>query len=290
MLREAGLMFRIRTGEAPMPSRIDRIQGCLIDLDGTVYQEGRAIEGAASAIDALRRADVPFRFATNTTRMPRTALAGRLAALGIPASPEEILSAPSAAARWLRSRGVERVRLLLARETWGEFEGMTIDDRSPEYVVIGDLAEHWTFEVLNGAFRNLMEGAELLAIQRNRYWRTDGGLSLDAGPFVAALEYATGKTATLAGKPSPAFFEAAARELGLPPGRIAVIGDDLEGDVLGAREAGMIGVAVRTGKYRPEDEERIRTAADLVVDSLRWPLTSSSSAPRWPAKSSGSPR
>lgn len=283
-------MFREPTGEAPMPSRMDQIQGCLIDLDGTVYQEGWAIDGAASAIDALRTAGVPFRFATNTTRMPRTALASRLRYLGIPAAPEEILSAPSAAARWLLSRGAGRVRLLLNREAWGEFEGMAIDDRSPEYVVVGDLAEEWTFEVLNGAFRNLMEGAELLAIQRNRYWRTAGGLSLDAGPFVAALEYATGKTATLAGKPSPAFFEAAARELGLPPDRIAVIGDDLEGDVLGAREAGMIGVAVRTGKYRPEDEERIQAAADLVVDSLRWPLTSSSSAPRSPAKSSASPR
>jgi len=256
-----------------MASGMDQIQGCLIDLDGTVYHGSGAIDGAASAIDALRRANIPFRFATNTTRMPRTALASRLTHLGIPASPEEILSAPSAAARWLRSRGVEKVRLLLARETWGEFEGLAIDERSPQYVVVGDLGEEWTFEVLNGAFRNLMDGAELLAIQRNRYWRTDSGLSLDAGPFVAALEYGAGKTATLAGKPSPAFFEAAARELGLPPDRIAVIGDDLEGDVLGAREAGMIGVGVRTGKYRPADEERLQAAADLVVDSLRWPLT-----------------
>ena len=259
-----------------MTSAIDQIQGCLIDLDGTVYQEDRAIDGAASAIDSLRRAGVPFRFATNTTRLPRAALAARLAALGVQAAPEEILSAPSAAARWLRSRGVERVRLLLARASWEEFEGLEVDDRSPQVVVVGDLGEEWTFEILNGAFRNLMEGAELLAIQRNRYWQTDGGLSLDAGPFVAALEYATGKTATLAGKPSPAFFAAAARELGLSPGRIAVIGDDLEGDVLGAREAGMIGVAVRTGKYRPADEERIRAAADLVIDSLRWPLNSKS--------------
>lgn len=260
-----------------MASAIDHIQGCLIDLDGTVYQEGRAIDGAASAIEALRRAGIPFRFATNTTRMPRTALAERLVALGIQAGPEEILSAPAAAARWLRSRGVERVRLLLARETWGEFEGMEVDERSPQYVVVGDLADGWSFEVLNGAFRNLMDGAELLAIQRNRYWRTDSGLSLDAGPFVTALEYASGKTATLAGKPSPAFFEAATRELGLPPDRIAVIGDDLEGDVLGAREAGMIGVAVRTGKYRPEDEEKAQEAADLVIDSIakvaEWPPT-----------------
>src|SRR5215207_4059977 len=182
-----GLRFCCRIlRESAVPSPIDHIQGCLIDLDGTVYQEGWAIDGAASAIVALRRAGVPFRFATNTTRMPRTALASRLSYLGIPAGPEEILSAPSAAARWLLYRGVGRVRLLLNQETWGEFEGIALDDRSPEYVVVGDLAEEWTFEVLNGAFRNLMEGAELLAIQRNRYWRTGGGLSLDAGPFVAA--------------------------------------------------------------------------------------------------------
>jgi HAD superfamily hydrolase (TIGR01458 family) len=251
---------------------VDRIQGCLIDLDGTVYQEGAAIEGAAEAIAALRRAGIPFRFATNTTRFPRAVLAERLCAMGVTAGPEEILTAPSAAARWLRSQGARRVRLLLARASWQEFEGLEVDETSPEYVVVGDLGRDWTFEVLDGAFRNLMEGAELLAIQRNRYWRTEGRLSLDAGPFVAALEHASGKTATLVGKPSLTFFESASQELGLPPDRIAVFGDDLEGDVLGAREAGMIGVAVRTGKYRPQDEERIRAAADLVVDSLRWPL------------------
>jgi HAD superfamily hydrolase (TIGR01458 family) len=250
----------------------DRIQGCLIDLDGTVYQEGSAIEGAAKAVEALRRAGVPFRFATNTTRLPRTALADRLRGLGVPAEPGEILSAPSAAASWLRSRGARRVRLLLARASWQEFEGLEIDDGTPEYVVVGDLGRDWTFDVLDSAFRNLMDGADLLAIQRNRYWRTEGRLSLDAGPFVAALEYASGRTATLLGKPSRAFYESAARELGLPPERIAVIGDDLEGDVLGPKEIGMIGVAVRTGKYRPEDEERTHAAADLVVDSLRWPL------------------
>ncbi|MES1245596.1 MAG: TIGR01458 family HAD-type hydrolase [Acidobacteriota bacterium] len=250
----------------------DRIRGCLIDLDGTVYQEGAAIAGAAEAIEALRRFGTPFRFATNTTRLPRTALADRLCGLGIAAEPGEILSAPSAAASWLRAQGAKKVRLLLAQASWREFEGLKVDDETPEYVVVGDLGRDWAFDVLDSAFRNLMAGAELLAIQRNRYWRTEGRLSLDAGPFVAALEYASGKSATLLGKPSRAFYESAARELGLPPQQIAVIGDDLEGDVLGPKEIGMIGVAVRTGKYRPEDEERIRTAADLVVDSLRWPL------------------
>ena len=245
-----------------------RAGGLLFDLDGTVYQEGRAIPGAAEALETLRRRELPFRFTTNTTRRPRAALAARLREMGIPAHPEEILSAPAAAARWLRDRGVRRAQLLLAEAAFEEFSGLEIVDRAPEVVVVGDLGAGWTFPLLDQAFRNLMDGAELLALQRNRYWHTDGGLSLDAGPFVAALEYGSGKTATLVGKPSPAFFAAAARELGLPPERIAVVGDDLESDVAGARAAGMIGVAVRTGKYRPQDEERARQAADGVLDSI----------------------
>jgi len=245
-----------------------RADGVLLDLDGTVYQEGQAIPGAAEALAALRRAGVPFRFTTNTTRRPRSVLAGQLTDLGIPARPEEILSAPAAAAGWLRGQGVRRIHLLLAEATREEFADFILDDCSPEAVVVGDLGEGWTFPILDQAFRCLMEGAALLAVQRNRYWHTNGGLSLDAGPFVAALEYGSGKTATLVGKPSPAFFAAAAHQLGAPPERIAVVGDDLESDVAGARAAGMIGVAVRTGKYRPQDEDRARAAADSVLDSI----------------------
>ena len=251
-----------------MASRTARPAGCLIDLDGTVYQDGRAIPGAAAALAALRRHGVPLRFTTNTTRRPRTALAERLAAMDIPVDAGEILSAPAAACRWLRARGARRVQLLLARETWEEFEGLEIVEEDPEYVLVGDLAGDWNFAILNGAFRNLMAGAELVAIQRNRYWHTGDGLSLDAGPFVAALEHGSGKAATLIGKPSPAFFDTAALELGLAKAEIAVVGDDLETDVLGARQAGMTGVAVRTGKYRPDDEERARRMADAVLGSI----------------------
>jgi HAD superfamily hydrolase (TIGR01458 family) len=244
------------------------IEGFLFDLDGTVYQEGRAIPGAVETLEFLRRRGLPFRFTTNTTRRSRAALVARLREMGIPAKPEEVLSAPAAAARGLRDRGVRRAQLLLPETTFEEFSGIEIVDRAPEVVVVGDLGEDWTFPLLNQAFRNLMDGADLLAIQRDRYWYTDGGLTLDAGPFVAALEYGSGKKATLAGKPSPFFFEAAARELGLPPDRIAVVGDDLDSDVGGARAAGMTGIAVRTGKCRPQDEERARRAADVVLDSI----------------------
>lgn len=251
--------------EAHSPRRVD---GCLIDLDGTVILDDKAIPGAVETIAALRREGIPFRFATNITRVSRATLADRLTSQGLPVHRDEILSSPSVAARWLESRGARRVQLLLQRTTREEFKGFEIVDESPEYVLVGDLGPEWTFAALNQAFRNLLAGAHLVAVHRNPYWWIEGKPNLDAGAFVASLEYATGKTATLIGKPSPGFFEVAARELGLPPDRIAMIGDDPEADVLGSKAAGMKPVALRTGKYRPADEERLREAAAVVLDSI----------------------
>lgn len=245
-----------------------RVDGCLIDLDGTVILDDKAIPGAVEAIAALRREGLPFRFATNITRVSRATLADRLTAQGLPVHHDEILSAPSVAARWLQNQGAQRVQLLLQSTTLKEFERFETVDEAPEYVLVGDLGPEWTFAALNQAFRNVLSGAHLVAVHRNPYWWVEGKPNLDAGAFVASLEYATGKTATLIGKPSPGFFEVAAHELGLPPDRIAMIGDDPEADVLGSKAAGMKPVALRTGKYRPAHEERLQEAAAVVLDSI----------------------
>jgi phospholysine phosphohistidine inorganic pyrophosphate phosphatase len=109
-----------------------------------------------------------------------------------------------------------------------------------------------------------MDGADLIALQRNRYWRREDGLALDAGPFVAALEYASGRSATVVGKPEAGFFRLALEDLGLGPHEVAMVGDDAEADVVGAQAAGLKGILVRTGKYRPETEGR----PDLVLESF----------------------
>ncbi|MDH3255130.1 MAG: TIGR01458 family HAD-type hydrolase [Acidobacteriota bacterium] len=242
--------------------------GLLIDLDGTLWEDGKLIAGAGEAIDALRTAGIPFRFLTNTTRKPRSTLVAELAGLGIETSTYECFTAPAAAAIWLGRRGVGRVSLLIAEASFEDFSGFELDDETPEAVVIGDLGRGWTFDALDRAFRAVIAGADLIALQKNRYWKTAGRLSLDAGPFVAALEYATGKQATLVGKPSRELFHTMAAELDLPPERVAMVGDDIEADVEGARAANLQAVAVRTGKYRPADEKWAREAATTVIDSL----------------------
>jgi ribonucleotide monophosphatase NagD (HAD superfamily) len=113
-----------------------------------------------------------------------------------------------------------------------------------------------------------MDGAALIALQRNRYWETAKGLSLDAGPFVAALEYATGLEAEVMGKPSGAFFELALGELGVSADQAAMVGDDVEADVAGAMDAGLAGILVTTGKYREDLVRESGIEPTAVADSI----------------------
>jgi ribonucleotide monophosphatase NagD (HAD superfamily) len=99
------------------------------------------------------------------------------------------------------------------------------------------------------------------------YWRTADGLELDGGAYIAGLEEATGASATICGKPAPAFFHAALEMLGLPADRVAMLGDDLVNDVLGAQAVGINGVLVRTGKFLPGDLEG-SDPPDRVIGSI----------------------
>lgn len=239
------------------------VKGVLLDLDGTLYVGDEPVDGAREAVSRLEAAGIPYRYVTNTTRKPRGAVVAALRALGFPADEERILT-PAVAARVLLAG--RRCYPLVAGALLRDLQGVEVGADEPDCVLVGDLGEGFTYERLNAAFRHLMDGADLVCLQKNRYWRTDSGLSLDAGPFVAALEYASGKTATVVGKPEVPFFGAALRGLGLAPSEVAMVGDDLEGDVLGAQRAGLAGIRVKTGKYRPgmAGEER----PDLVLASV----------------------
>lgn len=247
--------------------------GIIFDLDGTLYQDGAAIDGAVALIERLRSAGVPMRFATNTTRRPSKAIVALLSELGFHIERQELITAPVAAAAWLRRHSITRIFPLLDRSVWEDLPEFDLTGDRPEAVVVGDLGSSWHYDLLNTAFRHLIGGARLVAIQKNRYWMSESGMSLDAGGFVACLEYAAATTATIVGKPSAEFFNEAAGSMGLDIARVAVVGDDIEGDVGGAQASGAIGVLVRTGKYRRQLVEASGIAPDRTLDSVAdlWP-------------------
>ena len=231
-----------------------------MDLDGTLYVGGEAVAGAREAVGSLQASELAVRYVTNTTRKPRGWVCDRLRSMGFEVGEAEIFTPALAAVGRI---GTGTCFALVDDSLMGDLAGLTLTDDRPDYVLVGDLGHDFTYERLNPAFRHLMDGAELLALQKNRYWQTEAGLSLDAGPFVAALEFASGKTASVVGKPEREFFRLALEDLGLRAEEVAMVGDDAETDVVGARRAGLVGIQVRTGKWQADAGE-----ADLVIDSV----------------------
>ena len=105
-------------------------------------------------------------------------------------------------------------------------------------------------------------------MHKNRYWKSSNGYTLDVGPFVSALEYASGKSASIIGKPNAKFFSLASQEWNLPAEKILMVGDDIDSDIEGALNAGMKSVLVKTGKFREKNLNRSNINPHYIIDSI----------------------
>ena len=106
----------------------------------------------------------------------------------------------------------------------------------------------------------------------NKYFKDENRLSLDAGPFIRAIEWAADTTAIIMGKPSPQFFEQVVASTPYGAEQCLMIGDDVLADVEGAVQAGLQGCLVKTGKYQHGDERKLPAGAgviDTVADLFR---------------------
>jgi HAD superfamily hydrolase (TIGR01458 family) len=189
---------------------------------------------------------------TNTTAHSRSATFQKLIGLGIPVADDELVTPAALAVRYCVEQGHRRVSLIMNDEVKRDFAELEEVRDEADAVIIGDLGSAFGFDVLNEAFRHVMGGADLIALQKNRYWMRADGLSLDVGPFVAAIEYATDRQAYVVGKPSRGFFEQVLAGIGVGAARAVMVGDDIESDIGGALTAGLRAILVQTGKYREE--------------------------------------
>jgi HAD superfamily hydrolase (TIGR01458 family) len=252
------------------------IQGYLVDLDGTLYAAGNAVPGAADALRRLRRRQVPFRLVTNTTSRSRSMLLQRLTGYGFEVGLQEIFTATIAGRDMARAAGHHSIAPFAPEPALEDLDPLELTGGTsgrtaravPDAVLVGDLGERWNYDLMQEAFEYLMNGADLIAFSKDRYWLRDDRLALDAGPFVAGLEFASGKTARVAGKPSREFFRAAVDSLGCPAQLVAMVGDDLWSDVQGAQRAGLQGWLVRTGKFRPGVLSDSGIKPDRILDSI----------------------
>ena len=243
----------------------------LLDVDGVLYVSGEPVAGAADAVRALRGAGHRLRFVTNNTTRARRRLAGELRAMGVELDDDELQTTPAAAARELRGRRVLALTMAAIRD---DLAGVELVGEDAEVVLLGGADETdetgsvFSYENLSRAFAELERGAELYCLHRNRWWQTTRGPLLDAGAFVAGLEYAAQTNATVLGKPSSAYFAAALAALDAEPPGAVMVGDDIENDVGGAQAHGLRGVLVRTGKFRPGAVESSGIRPDANLSSI----------------------
>ena len=242
------------------------LNAILLDLDGVLYVGERATHDAAAAVHSLLDTGITLVGVTNTTTQSRREIAEKLAQLAIPLGVDQIYT-PAALA--MAHIGDSSAKLYIRDSLREDFTDVREDEEKPEFVVMGDIGgEGYPPEVLREIFLHVMAGAKMLALHKNRFWQKPDGLHLDLGAFVAAMEYATGKTAEVLGKPSADFFHGICRQLGVEPAEALMVGDDVESDIGGAKDAGLKTALVETGKYRVDFVKQTGIKADLVIPSI----------------------
>lgn len=239
----------------------------LIDLDGVLRIDGRLARGAKKLLSVIQERKIPACILSNTTRLPADAIAAffgkeNISLSGIPVH-TALLATHDYVMEKYKSAAVHCAAL--SKKVFDDIP----QNELPEAVIIGDLGRQWSYDVMNDIFRQVMRGADLIAMHMNKFQKEEGRLMLDAGPFIAAIEYATGKKATLIGKPSKIFFTTALRKLKFNENSgFVMIGDDLEADIKAAQDAGGKGILVLTGKTSRDMLLKSSVRPDKVAANL----------------------
>ena len=273
-------------------SALEGVRAFVLDADGVLMFRGEPIPGSPEALLELRRRAIPYRVVTNFSSAHRSTLAAVFGkATGLEVDGDEIITAASAAAAYTATRHAgKRLLVLSAPDSRREWAGQTLvspDDADAGAepvgaVVIGDAGDDLTYRNLDVAFRQLRAGAEFVAMHRNPWWVTPQGFTLDAGAYVAGLEFALGRRAVICGKPSPVVFRQAVGELrselasrhagsGGPRIRtadVAMVGDDPSADFAASRRAGLRAFLALTGKVSRGEAIAAGVPPDAVARDL----------------------
>lgn len=245
----------------------------LLDLDGTLYVDDSVIDGAVEAVSRLRQQGYALRFLTNTTTRSQVELYQQLVRMGFSLEVNELISAPVAAVLELRTLQQQMGRKLkiwpvVAQAIEMDFAKFDYDEVAPDFIVLGDIGEAWNVMLINQLFTAMHNGAKLIALHKNRFWQTQSHLKVDIGFYVAGLEYVTGQTAQIMGKPSASFFNRVLADVNVVPGQVVLVGDDLDSDIGGAQLHGIDAVLVKTGKFRQQYLQQSPIKPDGILASI----------------------
>ena len=231
----------------------------LIDLDGVLRLGKSAAPGLGEFLKFLERNSIKAAIISNTTQSSAKSLRKFFDEKGVQLN-LPMLTAADATAGYIKTR-FKKAAVFAMPEILELFEDV-LDIQNPEVVVMGDLGKEWSFEKLNAIFKFAHNNVPIVAMQKNKFWKTpEDGLLLDLGAFVKAIEYAADVESLLIGKPSPLYFEQGLNVMGVAKGEeFIMIGDDLTNDIYPVSELNGKGILIYTGKTSyplPADTKRL---------------------------------
>ena len=246
--------------------------GILSDIDGTLYYKGAPVPGAVEAVDILREKGIKLLFFTNTDSKTPKNVYKLLIEYGFKVKEEEIFTPIIALKEFLKDKRAAKLYLVTTEEVKEEFQEFhhIKGTEVPDYVIVGDFQDNWDVNRLNKAFRYVMKHkAILLGTQGNKYYLdVDGEPVIDTGSFVHMIANAANVNPMIFGKPSKEYFIQALKLLNVPPKNIIVVGDDIDTDILGAQNANLRGILVKTGKGQFFDSSEGRITPFKVIDTF----------------------
>jgi HAD superfamily hydrolase (TIGR01458 family) len=238
----------------------------LIDFDGVIKLGDKPASDAKEFFDFIKQKNIPAFVISNSTLRTSQDIKEFFEKNNI----EFNIPAMTAAEVTLSyvKENYKRVKVYCTENIKNLFKDFITDDK-PEAVVVGDLADKWNYDTLNEILRDVFAGADLIAMQKNKFWKPDGKtLCLDAGSFISAIEYAAGKEAILIGKPSPIYFKAALKSLRTEGEAFLMLGDDIETDIIAAQNIGGKGILIFTGKTKYPLSKKDEKIADYTARNL----------------------
>jgi HAD superfamily hydrolase (TIGR01459 family) len=255
----------------------DRWDGFVLDAYGVLNVGATAIPGAVARMAGLRARGKRLVVLTNAASYPRVQALARYRAMGFDFTADEVVSSRDVAAAHLDA--------LAPGALWGAVAAPS-DDFADIPARVRHLAAPADWEAAEGFLLLSSDGwragteARLVAALQVRprpvvvanpdlVAPREGGLTVEPGAYGHDLIDRTGCAVRFFGKPFAEAFAAAAGRAGLPPGRLAMVGDTLHTDVLGGCAAGLGTVLVANhGLFAGRDVIGYVRRAGIVPDAV----------------------
>jgi NagD protein len=245
-------------------------KGIISDMDGVIYHGNQILPGVREFVDWLYREKKEFLFLTNASERTPLELKQKLARLGLDVDESHFYTSAMATAKFLDQQApgcsayvIGSAGLLNALHD----VGITMNDVNPDYVVVGETSAY-NFMMLTKAMQLVEAGAKLIATNSDISGPGETGNIPACKALVAPLELTTGRQAYFVGKPNPLIMRTGLKLLGVHSAEAAMIGDNMNTDIIAGIETGLMSVLVLSGVSTKEGIKKYAYQPNLILNNV----------------------